>query len=194
MSRIPTESSPADNTRRRAGDRRARVESSSSVESEHLDATVVRHVESDSASIVRLRHLDSEPPRDANISSAVVSTLLIPQPSNPPSNLILPDSVLSALLLQMIQLSSVLAAQDANGLTESRSLAAQLIAQSAAMTAVSDRLDRLERSRSDRNNRESADLQLSVPLPPSSPQSSSTIASRDDIAPTRPPKMRSSIR
>ena len=35
------------------------------------------------------------------------------------------------------------------------------------MTAVSDRLDRLERSRSNRSDCESADLQSSMPLPPS---------------------------
>ena len=50
----------------------------------------------------------------------------------------------------MKQLSSELASRDA--------------AQSAAITAVSDRLNRLERSRSDRSDREYANLQ-SVPLP-----------------------------
>ena len=146
---------------------------------------------SDSASYVRLlHHRDSDPPRHANSSPIADATLLVPQPSN----FALPDLVLSALLLQMKQLSSVLAAQDANRLTKSRSLAAQFAAQSAGMTAVSDLLNRLEHSRSDRSDRESANLQSVPLLPPSPPQSSSNLASRDEIAPTRPPKMRSSTR
>ena len=79
----------------------------------------------------------------------------------------------------MKQLSSELASRDA--------------AQSAAITAVSDRLNRLKHSRFDRGDRESANLQ-SVPLPP---QSASVVVefheSRRDRAHT-PPKMRSSIR
>ena len=174
MSKNPVESTPAGNTRGCTGDRHARVESSSSVESEHLDATVVRHVESDSASFVRLCHLDSEPHRDANLFPTANATL-VPQPSNPAPL----DSVLSALLFQMKQLSSKLASQDT--------------AQSAAITAVSDRLSRLERLRSDRSDRESANLQ-SVPLPH---QPATVVVesreSRRDRAIT-PPKMRSSIR
>ena len=164
MSEIPAESTPATNTRGRATDRRARAESSSSIESDRPDATFVRREESDSASYVRLHHRDSDPSRHANSSPPADATLLVPQPSNPAP----PDSVLSAVLLQIKQLSSVLAEQDANRLTESRSLAAHFAAQSAAMTAVSDRLSRLENSRSDRGDRESADLR-SVPLPPPQP-------------------------
>ena len=121
----------------------------------------MRREESDSASYVRLHHRDSDPPRHANTSLTTDATLLVPQPSNPA----IPDSVLSALLLQMKQLSSVLVAQDANRMTESKLLAEQFAAQSAAMTAISDRLNRLEHSRSDRSDRESASMQ-SVPLPP----------------------------
>ena len=85
------ESSP----RRRATDRRARAESSSSIESDRFDATVVRREGSDSASYVRLHRRDSDPPRHANYSPTADATLLVPQPSNPAP----PDSVLSALLL-----------------------------------------------------------------------------------------------
>ena len=103
--------------------------------------------------------------------------LLVPQPSNPA----LLDSALSALLFQMKQLSSELASQDA--------------AQSASITAVSDRLNRLERSQSDRSDRDSANLQsVALPPPPSPPKSSSNFASQEENAFTRPPKMRSSIR
>ena len=92
-----------------------------------------------------------------------------PSPRIPP----LSTSVLSALLFHMKQLSSELASRDA--------------AQSAAITAVSDRLNRLEHSRSDRSNRESANLQ-SVPLPP--PQPATVVVesheSRRDRAHTHP--------
>ena len=130
MSEIPVESTPATNTRRRATDRRARAESSSSIESDRLDATVVRRDKSDSASYIRLHHRDSNPPHHAN-SPIADATLLVPQPSNP-AHL---DSVLSAFLSQMKQLSSELASRDAT--------------QSAAITALSDRLNCLEHSRSD---------------------------------------------
>ena len=172
----PSESTPATNTRHRAADRRARAGSSSSVESDRPDDTVMRRDKSDSASYVRLHHRDSDPLRRTNSSPTADATLLVPQPSNPAPL----DSALSAILFQMKQLSSELASRDA--------------AQSAAITAVSDSLNRLELSRSDRSDRKSANVQ-SVPLPPPiPPQSSSNLASRDEIAPTRPPKMRSSIR
>ena len=146
MSRQPSESTPATNTRRRAADRRARAGSSSSVESDRFDATVMRRKESDSASYVRLHHRDSDPLRRTNSSLTDDATVLFPQPSNPePLN-----SALSALLFQMKQLLSELASRDA--------------AQSAEITAVSDSVNRLERSRSDRSDRESVNLQ-SVPLP-----------------------------
>ena len=135
MSGQPSELTPATNTCRRAADLPARAESSSSIESDSLDATVVRREESDSASYVRLHHHDSDPPCHTNPSPIANATLLVPQPSNPTH----PDLVLSALLLQMKQLSSVFAAQEA--------------ARSAAMTAVSDRFDQLERSLSDRSDR-----------------------------------------
>ena len=147
MSGQPSESTDATNTRRRAADRRARAGSSSSVESDRPDATVMRRGESDSASYVRLHHRDSDPLRRADSFHTADGTLLVPQLLNPAPL----DSVLSALLIQMKQLSSELASRDA--------------AQSAAITAVSDRLNRLERSRSDRSDRESANLQ-SVPMPP----------------------------
>ena len=99
-----------------------------------------------SASFVRLRHFETEPFRDANYSPTADATLLVPQPSNPAPL----DLVLSALLFQMKQLSS--------------ELALRYGAQSAAITAVSDRFNRLERSRSDRSDRESANVQSSVPL------------------------------
>ena len=124
MSEIPAESTPATNTRRRATDRRTRAESSSSIESNRPDATVVRREELYSASYVRLHRRDSDPPRHANSSPTAHASLLVPQPSNPAP----PDLRLSALLLQMKQLSSVLAAQNANRLNESRSLAAQFVA------------------------------------------------------------------
>ena len=95
ISKIPAESTPATNTRRRPTDRRARAESSSSIKSDRPDTTVVRREESDSASYVRLHHRDSDPPRHANYSPTADATLLVPQPSNPAP----PDSVLSALLL-----------------------------------------------------------------------------------------------
>ena len=174
MSGQPSESTPATNTRRRAADRRARAGFSSSVKSDRRDATVMSREKSDSASYVRLHHCDLGPLRRTN-SSTAEATLLVIQPSN-----FAPfDSALSALMFQIKQLSSELASQDA--------------AQSAAITDVSDRVNRLERSRSDRSDRESANLQ-SVPLPPSPPQSSSNLASRDEIVPTRFPKMLSSIR
>ena len=141
----PSESTPATNTRRRAADRPTRAGSSSSVKSYRLDATVVRRDEADSASYVRL-HRDSDPLRHTNLSPTADATLLVPYPSNPAPL----DSVLSALLFQMKQLSSVLASRDA--------------AQSVAITAVSNCLNRLESSRSDRSDREFANLQ-SVPLP-----------------------------
>ena len=171
MSGEPVESTPAGKTRRRAADRRVRAESSSSIKSDRPDATVVRREESDSASYVRLHHRDSDLPRHVNSFPVPDAILLVPQLLNIPSNPPPPHSVSSPLLHQMKQLSSVLATQ------------------STAMTAVSDHLDRLEHSRSDRSDCEFADLQSSVPWPPSSPQSSSTVASRDEIAPTRPPKM-----
>ena len=87
MSEIPVESTPATNTRRRATDRRARAESSSSIESDRPDATVVRRKESDSALYVRLHHRDSDPPRHANSSPTADATLLVPKPSNPPPRL-----------------------------------------------------------------------------------------------------------
>ena len=101
MSGTPSESTPATNTRRRAADRRARAESSSNIESDRPDATVVRREESDSASYVRLHHRDSNPPRNVNSFATAYATLLVPQPSNPPSNPVPSDSVLSALLHQM---------------------------------------------------------------------------------------------
>ena len=94
MSGKPVESTPACNTRRRAGDRRARAESSSSVESDRPDATVMRREEWDSASYVRLHHRDSDPFWHTNPSPAADATLLVPQPSNPAPL----DSVLLALL------------------------------------------------------------------------------------------------
>ena len=97
MSGEPVESTPAGNTRRRAGDRRARAGSSSSVESDRPDATVMRREESDSASYVRLHHRDSDPLRRTNSSPTADATLLFPQPSNPAPL----DSALSALLFQM---------------------------------------------------------------------------------------------
>ena len=131
MSGQPSESTPATNTRRRAADHRTRAESASSVESDRPDATVIRREESDSASYVRHHHYDSDPLRHINPSPIADATLLVPQPSNPAPL----GSVLSALLFQMKQLSSELATRDA--------------AQTAAITAVSDRLNRLEHSRSD---------------------------------------------
>ena len=83
MSGKPSESTPATNTRRLAADRRARAESSSSIESDRPDATVVRREESDSASYVRLHQRDSDPPRHTNPSPIADATLLVPQPSNP---------------------------------------------------------------------------------------------------------------
>ena len=135
MSGQPSESTPATNTRRRAADRRARAKSSSSVESDRPDATVMRREESDSASYVCLHHCDTDPLRRTNSSPTADTTLLIPQPSHPS----ILDSALTALLFQMKQLSSELASRDA--------------AQSAAITAVSDRLNRFERLRSDRSDR-----------------------------------------
>ena len=135
------------NTCRRAADRRARAGSSSSVESDRRDATVMRRKKSDSASYVRLHHRDSNPIRHTNSSFTADATFLALKPSNPAPL----DSVLLTLLFQIKQLSSELASRDA--------------AQSAASTAVSDRLNRLEHSRSDRSDRESVNLQ-SVPLPP----------------------------
>ena len=126
MSEIPVESTPATNTRRRATDRRARTQSSSSIESDRPDAKVVRREESDSASYIRLHHRDSDSAHHANSSPIADATLLVPQPSNPAPL----DSVLSAFLSQRKQLSSELASRDA--------------AQSAAITALSDRLNRLE--------------------------------------------------
>ena len=79
-------------------------------------------------------------------------------------------------------------------MTESRSLAAQFAAQSAAMTGVSDRFNRLKHARSDRSNCESANLQ-SVPLPPvPSARHSRRRISRVETRtrPHAPPKMRSS--
>ena len=49
MSGQPSESTPSTNTRCRAADRRARAGSSSSVESDRPDATVMRREKSDSA-------------------------------------------------------------------------------------------------------------------------------------------------
>ena len=161
---------PPGKTRRRAADCRARAGSSSSVKNDLNDATVMRHEESDSASYVRLYHCDSDPLRHTNSSPTADSTLLVLQPSNLASL----DSVLSVLLFQKKQLSSELASRDA--------------AQSAAITAVSHLLNRLERSRSDRSDGESAKLH-SVPLLTQLTTVSSNLASRDEIAPTRPPKM-----
>ena len=101
MSQIPIESTPAGNTRQRAADRRARTESSSSIESERSDATVVRREESDSVSYVRLHHRDSDPPRHANCSPATDATLLIPPTSNPQSDAAPSNPMLDALLRQM---------------------------------------------------------------------------------------------
>ena len=94
MSGQPFESTPITKPRRRAADRRARAGSSSSVESDRPDATVVRRDESDSASYVRLHHRDSDTLRHTNPSPTADATLLILQPSN----LAPLDSVLSALL------------------------------------------------------------------------------------------------
>ena len=65
MSGKPVESTAAGNTRRRVADRRVRTESSSSLESDCPNATVMRREESDSASYVRL-HRDSDFLRHAN--------------------------------------------------------------------------------------------------------------------------------
>ena len=155
MSGEPVESTPATNTRRRAADRRARVESSSSVDIEHLDATVRRCEESDSASYVRLDHCDSEPPRHANAASAADATLLIQQTSNAKSDDASSNLMLAALLRQMNQLMAVLATQEANRAADSRALA-----------AFSDHLGRLERSRVDRGDSEGTEPQLSASAAP----------------------------
>ena len=105
MSGQPSESTPVTNTRRRAADRRTRAESASSVESDRPDAAGIRREESDSASYVRCHHRDSDPLRHTNPCPTADATLLVPQPSNPAPL----DSVLSALLFQMKQLSSELA-------------------------------------------------------------------------------------
>ena len=147
MSGEPVESTPATNNRRLAADRRARAESSSSIESDRPDATVLRREKSDLPSYVRLHHRDSDPSRHVNSFPVPDATLLVPSPQTR-RRTPLTDSVLSALLHQMKQLSSVLATQ------------------SATMTAVFYSLDRFKRLQSDRSDREFADLQSLVPLPP----------------------------
>ena len=64
----------------------------------------------------------------------------------------------AALLQQLDLLASLVAAREEDDTAESKSLAAQFAAQSAAMSAVFDRLDRLERSQTDRGDREFPDL------------------------------------
>ena len=77
MSGQPSESIPATNTRRRAADRRARDESSSSVESDHFDATVVRRGESVSASYVCLYYQTRDPSPQSWIDFAVSSACVL---------------------------------------------------------------------------------------------------------------------
>ena len=131
MSDQPSESTPATKIRHRVADRRTRAESASSVENHGPDETVIRREESDTASYFGLHHRDSDPLRHSNPSPAADATLQVSQPSNPAPL----DSVLSALLFQIKQLSSGLATREA--------------AQSATITAVSDRLNCFEHSRSD---------------------------------------------
>ena len=182
MSGKPSESTFATNTRRCAADRRAQAESSLSIESDRPDAKVLRGEESDSASYV-LNHYDSDPPRHANALLEADTTRLVPQLSNPPSSPVFPDSVLSALLHQMNNLTAVLATQEPNRAAHLR-----------FFVAISDRRCRLERSRAVRGNRKTTEPQLSAPVVPSPPQSSWTVVSRDESAPSGPPKMRFSTR
>ena len=121
----------------------------------------MRREESDSASYVCFNHHESDPPRHANASAAPDATLHVFQPSNTPSNPVAPDSVLSALLHQIYQLTAVLASQKTNRAADSRSLA-----------SISNRFCRRERSRVDRGNRGTTEPQS---LAPAAPQLSTVV-------------------
>ena len=121
----------------------------------------MRREESDSASYVCFNHHESDPPRHANASAAPDATLHVFQPSNTPSNPVPPDSVLSALLHQIYQLTAVLASQKANRAADSRSLA-----------SISNRFCHRERSRVDRGNRGTTEPQS---LAPAAPQLSTVV-------------------
>ena len=156
MSSQPSESTPATNTRRRAADRRARAGLSSRVESDRPNAP-----QGVGLSVVCLPPTSRlGPPSTHQLLPHRRCHTPRPQPLNPAPL----DSVLSALLFQIKQLSSQLASLDA--------------AKCAAKTAVSDRLNRLERSRSDGSNRESANWQ-SVRLPPSPQPATVVVESRE---------------
>ena len=185
----PNESTPAGNTRRRAAVRR--TESSSSVGSELLDATIVHHAESEPVSIDRRIERPASAVSEASparhhrptdLDARPLRTESIARPRTLDST---PDPNIAALLQSMSQLQSMFAAQS-NTLaaqldsrmqlmfaTQSSTLTAQLDAQATAMTVLTDRLNRIEQSQQTRPDRVTVN-----PNPPAAaaPRSSTTIA------------------
>ena len=148
MSKKPAESSLATNTRRRAADRRARAESSSSVESDGIDATVVRRAKSNTTSFVHLRHPDSDPPRRSPPSRTDDTTLLIPQTSNSQS-----DAPLK------FDARCTAATNESSDGSVNHAKSQSSIRLEVSRSSVSNRLGRLERSHVDRGDREHTEPQ-----------------------------------
>ena len=159
----PSESTPADNTRRRTA-ARSRTGSDSSVESGPLDATLVRHPDP----VRNFRTGASNPLTIASFSSVKRTTGSGPTRSlddrfvnvgasrfQVASN---PDNVLAAMLQSVNHLSTTtgafadqIKAQSVMFAAQSGSLSDRVEAQSVAFAAVLDRLNRLERERENRD-------------------------------------------
>ena len=128
LSMEPTVSTLATNTRRRGAARRdsPRPESSNSVESEGIDATIVHYYGSESTSFMRI-------PRDRSDSNPTPPRLHFAKVTSPPTRLqnvrsppAMPDPTIGALLQSMTQLQSMCSAQAAASNAETNTSAYQL--------------------------------------------------------------------